>query len=79
MVKLTPESMQAARLHFAHINQRCIDEVQSGKLRVNDPEKYIVWCQQSTADTLAGKNDHTFTFLQMAHYIQTGEMRALLP
>ena len=31
------------------------------------------------ASALAGEFDHTFTFMQRAHYMQTGECVALLP
>lgn len=78
-VTLTQETIIAARQWFADNAQACIDEVTSGAVRVNDPETYFEWRRQSAADSLAGKNDHTFTFMQRAHYIQTGESVALLP
>lgn len=79
MTPLTAESIQAARQYFADNELACIKEVCSGKVRVNDIDDYFTWCLQRRADYLAGRNDHTFTLLQYAHYIQTGEMRALLP
>lgn len=71
---LSPESIQAARQWFADNALDCIAEVESGAVRVNDRESYFAWKRQEREDALAGKNDHTFTFRQRAHYIQFGEM-----
>jgi hypothetical protein len=79
MHTITPESMQAAREWFAANALACIEEVKTGKVKVNDPKRYFAWCQQRHADALAGKNDHTLAFLQRAYFIQTGECPALLP
>ncbi len=78
-VTLTTETIQATRQWFADNDQACIDEVVSGQVRVNDLPSLIEWKEQSIADGLAGKWDHTFAFLQRAYYIQTGESVALLP
>jgi hypothetical protein len=72
-VEITAESVQATRQWFADNAQACIDEAVSGEVRVNDLESYIEWRKQQVVDSLAGKGDHTFTFAQHAHYIQTGE------
>jgi len=77
-VTLTPDSIQKTRQWFADNAQACIDEVASGAVRVNDPESYFEWRRKQIADSLAGRSDHTFTFLQHAHYLQTGECVALL-
>lgn len=76
---VTSESIHAARQWFAENALACIAEVKSGAVRVNDPEKYFVQCMRRHDDALAGRSDHTFTFRQRAHYIQTGECPALLP
>jgi hypothetical protein len=78
-VELKPEIILQTRKHFANNAQSCIDEVLRGEVRVNDFESYKAWNIRRAADNLAGKNDHTFTFLQRAYYFQTGECLALLP
>lgn len=78
-VELTEESILKAREWFADNARGCIEEVQNGSVKVNDPESYFKWCEERVKDALAGHNDHTLTFLQRAHYIQTGECVALLP
>jgi hypothetical protein len=72
-VKITEESMQKAREWFADNAQACIDEVRNGNVIVNDPETYYEWCEERKRDAAEGRIDHTFTFLQRAHFIQTGE------
>lgn len=78
-VELTQESIIAARQWFHDNALACISEVESGAVKVNDPAEYFAWRKQQAADSLAGKNDHTFALLQKAHYIQTGECIAFLP
>lgn len=77
-VDLTPETMQRTREWFADNSRKCIEEAQSGHTRVNDLESYVAWREQCAADSLAGKGDHTFAFLQRAHFMQTGTMIPLL-
>jgi hypothetical protein len=48
-------------------------------VRVNDRESYFSWRREQIEEAHAGKLDHSFTFLQRAHTIQTGECIALLP
>lgn len=71
-VTLTDETIQKTRQWYANNAQMCIDEAVSGEVKVNDLPKYIEWRKQSAADSLAGKSDHTFAFIQMAYYLQTG-------
>lgn len=78
-VRLTPESIQAARQWFAANALACIAEVKEGRVKVNDPESYFAQCRARHDAVLRGESDHTFALLQRAHYIQTGEMRPLLP
>ena len=77
--KLTEASMQAARQWYVDHAQRCIDEVESGAVEVNDVEVYYKWCKGLAEQAMRGDYDHTLSFLQRAHYIQTGECIALLP
>jgi hypothetical protein len=77
-VELTAETIAATRQWFADNAQGCIDEAVSGVVRVNDLASYIEWRREQIADSLAGKGDHTFTFLQRAHTLQTGECIAFL-
>lgn len=78
-VEITAEANQAARQWYADNALACIANVESGAVRVNDPETYRAWRMQSHDDALAGKHDHTLAHIQRAHYIQTGESIALLP
>lgn len=77
--KITQESILKAREWFADNCDACIEEATSGAVFVNDLPSYILWREKQKAEVLAGKHDHTFTFMQKAHYIQTGESVALLP
>ncbi|MDR6455478.1 hypothetical protein [Variovorax paradoxus] len=76
---LTAEAIQTTREWFAQNALDCIAEVQSGAVRVNDPEAYFAECRKRREEHLAGKWDHTFTFRQRAYAHQTGEWVALLP
>ncbi|MGV6935984.1 hypothetical protein ACWA2B_10760 [Paenibacillus sp. CMM36] len=78
-VELTEASILRTRKLFADIALECIEEVQCGKVSVNDPESYFAWRREEANDVLEGKADHTLTFLQRAYYVQTGESIALLP
>lgn len=77
-VTLTDETIQAAREWFAENARECINDAKSGAVRVNDLGSYVEWQSECIADSLAGKWDHTFTFLQRAHSMQTGDCIALL-
>lgn len=81
-MKLTNETIQVTRQWFADNSQACIDEVMSGDIvlpsHVNKVD-YFASCRVRAVEHLSGKWDHTFTFLQRAHFIQTGECVALLP
>lgn len=80
-VEITQESVIATRQHFADISQRRIDEALDGTsppashVNIGD---YVIMLEQQKAADLAGANDHTFTFVQRAYWIQTGECVALL-
>ena len=76
---LTESSILAARLWFHDNALACIDEVLSGKVKVNDQEGYFKERTVSAAAYLTGSVDHTFTFKQRACFIQTGECYPLLP
>lgn len=78
-VELTDESIQKAREWFRDNALACIEEVRSGEVKVNDPEEYFAWCNERAKNAMEGKSDHTFAFMQRAHFIQTGECVALLP
>lgn len=76
---LTDETINATRQWFADNAQACIDEAVRGDVRVNDLAGYTAQQLERAASSLRGEGDHTFTFLQRAHYIQTGECVTLLP
>lgn len=79
MTKLNKESVDATRQWFHDNALACIAEMDSGEVRVNNPEAYRAQRTQDAQDFLAGKWDHTLTFQQRATWIQTGECHALLP
>jgi len=68
----------ATRTHFIRICSDCIEDAVSGKQKVNDLPNYVLQQTQEMVNIGSGRYDHTFTFLQMAHYIETGECVPLL-
>lgn len=77
-VEIANETIQRTRKHFADIARDCITDAGSGVTFVNDLESYKAWQMSVLDDALTGKMDHTFTFLQRAHWLQTGECLPLL-
>lgn len=75
---ITTETINQTRNHFAQISENCIQGALNKEFHVNDVAQYIQWKTNSKKDYLSGKCDHTFTFLQYAYYIQTGECIPLL-
>lgn len=73
------EFILKARTHFANLSMKCIEEAKSGSVKVNDLDAYVAWNERQITESLEGKWDHTFTHLQYAYYLQTGESIALLP
>ena len=67
------------REHFGNLCNSLIKDVKGGLLIVNDPIKYIDWQQDSYNRIMNGEYDHTFTHMQYAVYLETGETRPLLP
>lgn len=87
-VTLTPETIQKTRELFAENQRQCAklsQEYGSGPIQqdggfyVNGHSQYVVKCEKDAIAALAGEWDHSLTFLQRAHYVQTGESIALLP
>lgn len=80
-IQITKESIQACRQWFIDNQQACIDGALDGTLglasHVNVTE-YIEACRLKQDAIENGESDHTFTFMQRAYYIQTGESVALL-
>lgn len=77
-IELTADTIQRTREHFAAICRDCVQEAEEGKVHVTDLAHYVRWQRDSEAEFLAGRWDHTFTFLQRAHWLQTGECVPLL-
>lgn len=75
--ELTPETILATRKHFYDICMGCIKEAKSGEVFVNNLEKYISSQLEKSERYMTGGGDRTFTFLQRAYWIQTGEMLPL--
>lgn len=81
-VELTQETILATRQHFADNAQGCISEVLSGEVKLpsqTDQKEYFRQQRVRAINHLAGNYDHTWTFLQRAYWIQTGDDVALLP
>ena len=80
-LEITKESIIACRQWFIDNQQACIEGALDGTLglasHVNVNE-YIEACQLKQDCIDNGEWDHTFTFMQRAHYIQTEECVALL-
>lgn len=70
---MTEEIIIKTREHFVAVERACIEEAVSGNVRVNDLESYVKWCERNISEHYSGENDHTFTFRQYAHYLETGE------
>ena len=87
---ITQETILATRKHFSDNCMQCIlsaveydsiprEELPEGKFFVNDLLGYMIEQNERIGAFNAGECDHTFTFMQRAYWIQTGEMIALLP
>ena len=77
--ELTELTLKKTDKHFADIYQGCIDEVLSGKVKVNDKEKYFKSCKEMKEKHIKGLSRDNLTYLQRAYWIQTGNCIALLP
>ena len=76
---MNAETRQKTREWFRDNAFACIAEAESGVVKVNDLPKYKRQQAQRADGAMRGDYDHTFAFLQRAHFIETGECRALLP
>lgn len=77
-INITTETIERTRNHFVENCKSCIAGSINGEFKVNDLNKYVDWQEKQIKIFLAGKNDHTLTFLQRALWIQTGKMVAIL-
>lgn len=77
-VELTTQSIQQTRDWYADNYRECLDDAQSGKIRVNDYPEYESMMIDRINSIICGEQDHTFSFLQRAYYSQTGKSVALL-
>ena len=77
-VELNLETIEKTRLWFYDNAFDCIEEVTTGKVKVNNLKEYIDWQKQRAEQALTGDFDYTFTFMQRAYFIQTGKDVALL-
>lgn len=77
-IAITDEAIKATRVHFADIERACIADILDGRVRVEHPAVVIKWHEDAIPHHLAGKWDHTLTFIQAALCIQTGECISIL-
>jgi len=68
-----------ARHHFARLCIACIRGAAQGEFFVNDPPDFIRWKLGHLRAVQAGEYDHTFTFRQYRHYLETGVSVPFLP
>lgn len=75
---LTEETIQKTRQWFSNNAIACIEEAKSGKVYVNDLDYYTKLNEKKAKEYLEGNHQITFTFLQRAYFIQTGESVPML-
>ena len=73
MKDITAETVIKTREYGIRQCQSCIDEAVSGKVWVNDLEKYIDHHNSNIAKYESGYYDNTLHFLSKAIYLQFGE------
>ncbi len=72
-VELNIDDIKAASLSFSYNAQRCIDEAVSGKVFVNDLDKYVTEKQQDIENYKTGNFKPWLGFWQHAIYLKTGQ------
>ena len=77
--ELQTEFILTTREIFAEIARQCIEEANSGQIKVNNLTSHNEWREEQIAACLKGEYDHTISHLQYAYYLQTGKEIALLP
>ncbi len=78
---MKPETIKRTRKHFASLHIACAREAKGGKTWINPSyglERYISEEVKRAKQTMRGGSDHTLTFLQYAHFLETGESVAIL-
>jgi hypothetical protein len=81
-VEIDKQSIEKARQWFIDNQQACIDGAVNGTLGLAshvDINEYVQSRINEQRSIQNGEWDNSFTFMQLAHYIQTGESVALLP
>lgn len=78
MRDITAETVIKTRKYGIRQCQACIDEAVSGKVRVNDLDKYIDHHNSHIAKYESGYYDDTIHFLSKAIYIQFGESAPIM-
>ena len=77
-VEITADTIQRTREHFASLGRACIEDARNGATPVTNLQSFVAWQEGMIAGYLAGASDHTFTFMQRAHWLQAGECLSLL-
>lgn len=82
-VELTDEDIQKTRQHYADSHDRDAADCVNGvgwyaNWHEDRKPRYLEFVAQKKADVLAGKNDHTFAFVQSAIWLKTGVCYPLL-
>ena len=71
--EITPETVQKTIEHYIELYKDCIKEVEDGVVKVNAPQSYCKRLEEAICELERGEFTVTFTFLQTAYWLQTGE------
>lgn len=78
LVLITNDTIRKTCAWYAKNQQGCIDEAQSGKVKVNDLQSYIIECEQLKQQYLNGEFEAGLWFWQRAYFIQSGHSVPML-
>jgi len=71
-IALKLEDILKTRIYFYELCLDCIKEAQENQ-SVNNIQEYTEYEMNEARKYLEGKHDNTFTFLQRAYFLKTGE------
>ena len=71
--------IEETKQYFINLNKECIKGAENGEFHVNDLESYIKQCLEYIENMEKKTDNFSFTFLQQAYFLMTGESVALLP
>ena len=78
-VELTEDTINTTWQWFADNSLACAADAIAGEFFVDDIEAYVAECVEDAKRYTRHEGRISFTFMQRAYFIQTGEDVALLP